>query len=153
MFVLFALYRTVEITFWEDAYFPSAASNCEQSQRGSGSCFLFWPPFGPLRWPRGPDTALHCSAALVSIAWLLPPLHLSPVNRPPAHTLSACWIYGQAECPHPTNYCWLLRSGCITLCALQHHSSSVCLHWPGYYTHTHTNTQSFTRKHCDMMTD
>lgn len=129
----------------EHTHFPSATANCEQICTGSGSwtCFLFWPLIGPLRWPRGLDTVLHCTAALVLIAWLLPSLHLSPVNRPPAHTLSACWIYGQAEYPHPANYRWLLRSGCITLCAPQHHSSSVSALAPMHTSSTHS----------DMMTD
>lgn len=63
-------------------------------------------PEGGRRVTQGPETVLlDCSSGFdCPNSWRLPLLHLSAVNRPPARTLSAWWIYGRAECPHPANY-------------------------------------------------
>lgn len=105
--------------------------------------FYFDPQSGPWGDPGDRTQPLHCAAALVSIAWLLPPLHLSPINRPPAHTLSACWIYGQAECPHPANYCW--SRGPAALHCVHHNITAPVCACSGLGTpHTHTHTEAST---------
>lgn len=76
-------------------------------ERGLELAFNFDPlRKGGRRVTQGPETVLlDCSSGFdCPNSWRLPLLHLSAVNRPPARTLSAWWIYGHAECPHSANY-------------------------------------------------
>ncbi len=117
---------------------PCAQQN--RAVKGSWTCFQFWPPGGGRGVTLGLETVLlDCSSGFdCPNSWRLPLLHLSAVNRPPARTLSAWWIYGHAECPHPANY-WDLK-GLDLPHAPQRHQTSLLWPMPLIYTLSHALT-------------